>query len=298
MILTSYRDVTPSVLEVMAETKDPRFREIITSLVTHLHQFVKEVRLTEAEFRTATKILNEIGQATDDKHNEAVLMCGSLGISTLVYLMNNGDNGQTETQHSSLGPFWRLHSPHTENGGTIVRSETPGAALLVNAQVIDKKTRQPVVGAEIDVWHSSPVGLYENQDPDQVDFNLRGKFTTDEEGRFWLRSVRMSGYPIPTDTVVGRLLEAQGRHPYRPAHLHALINAEGYKVLTAQVYPSDDSYLETDVQFGVTRALIGNVVEHHEPHPDHPELQTPWYSLDYTFELEEGPTELPLAPIK
>ncbi|MGF7120219.1 dioxygenase [Rhodococcus sp. BE178] len=298
MILTSYRDVTPSVLEVMAETKDPRFREIITSLVTHLHQFVKEVRLTEAEFRTATKILNEIGQATDDKHNEAVLMCGSLGISTLVYLMNNGDNGQTETQHSSLGPFWRLHSPRTENGGTIVRSETPGAALFVNAHVIDKKTRQPVVGAEIDVWHSSPVGLYENQDPDQVDFNLRGKFTTDEEGRFWLRSVRMSGYPIPTNTVVGRLLEAQGRHPCRPAHLHALINAEGYKVLTAQVYPSDDSYLETDVQFGVTRALIGNVVEHREPHPDHPELQTPWYSLDYTFELEEGPTELPLAPIK
>ena len=298
MILTSYRDVTTAVLDVMARTPDPRLREIMISLVTHLHQFVKEVRLTEAEYRTATRLLNELGQATDEKHNEAVLMGGTLGISSLVYLMNNGDHGQTETQHSSLGPFWRLNSPPTENGGSLLRSDTPGPAFFVTGTVIDKVTRVPVVGARVDVWHSSPEGLYENQDPGQAEYNLRGTFHTDPEGRFWLRTVRMAGYPIPTNTLVGKLLDAQGRHPYRPAHLHALIVAEGYKVLTAQVYPSDDPYLDTDVQFAVTRALLGTVVEHREPHPTEPDVEAPWYSLDYTFELEEGPTELPLPPIK
>lgn len=298
MIFTSYRDVTPEVVAVMNRTSDPRLREILTSLITHLHQFVKEVRLTESEYRTATKLLNDIGQASNAKHNEAVLMCGSLGISTLVYLMNNGDSGQTETQHSSLGPYWRLNSPESDNGSSIIRSDTPGAPLFVNATVVDKKTRTPVSGATVDVWHSSPSGLYENQDSGQADFNLRGQFTTDADGRFWFESVRMSGYPIPTDTVVGQLLEAQGRHPFRPAHLHALIVREGYKVLTAQVYPSDDPHLESDVQFAVTRALVGDVVRHDEEHPEHAGTSRPWYSLDYCFELEEGPTELPMAPIE
>ena len=152
--------------------------------------------------------------------------------------------------------------------------------------------------AEVDIWHSSPVGLYENQDPGQTDMNLRGKFTTDAEGRFWFSTVKMVGYPIPTDGVVGRLLDAQKRHPYRPAHLHALIFKPGFKTLISQVYDPADPHIDTDVQFGVTKALMGDYVRHDEPHPDHPAARPPWYSLDYTYVMEPGEAVLPRAPIK
>src|SRR5919199_534916 len=135
MRIERQQDVTPAVLEVMARTRDPRLREIMVSLVTHLHGFVREVRLTEAEFREATAILNEIGALASDTHNEFVLMAGSLGVSSLVCLLNNGDGGNTETSQSLLGPFWRLNSPRTPNGGSIVRSETAGEPLFVNARV-------------------------------------------------------------------------------------------------------------------------------------------------------------------
>ena len=230
MIISTIDDVTVDALAVMARTADPRQRAIMISLVKHLHAFVRDVRLTEAEFREATALLNEIGALSSDTHNEAVLMAGSLGVSSLVCLLNNGDNGNTETSQSLLGPFWRLNSPRVENGGTIVRSDTPGDALFVAGRVIDPSGK-PVVGAEVDIWHASPVGLYEQQDPEQAEMNLRGKFTTDSDGRFWFRTVKMVGYPIPTDGVVGRLLAAQSRHPYRPAHLHALIVKQGFKVL-------------------------------------------------------------------
>ena len=215
MIIEREQDVTVAALAVMQRTADPRLREIMVSLVRHLHGFVREVRLTEAEFRDATAILNEMGKLASDTHNEMVLMAGSLGVSSLVCLLNNGDHGNTETSQSLLGPFWRLNSPRTPNGGSIIRSDTPGDPLFVNARVVDQAGR-PIAGAEVDVWHASPVGLYENQDPEQAEHNLRGKFTTDAEGRFWFRSVKMVGYPIPTDGVVGRLLKAQDRHPLPP----------------------------------------------------------------------------------
>jgi catechol 1,2-dioxygenase len=281
----------------MERTSDPRMRQIMISLVKHLHGFVRDVRLTEKEFRDATAVIAELGKLTTDTHNEVVLMAGSLGVSPLVCLLNNGDQGNTETDQSLLGPFWRLNSPRVENGGSIVRSETPGAPLFVNGHVVDKDGR-PVAGAEVDVWHASPVGLYENQDPEQADMNLRGKFTTDQDGRFAFRSVMMVGYPIPTNGVVGRLLEAQGRHPYRPAHLHALIFKPGFKVLISQVYDPNDPHIDSDVQFGVTQALIGKFVRHETPHPTARDVSTPWYSLDHTYRLEAGEAVLPRAPIK
>ncbi|CAN7544007.1 catechol 1,2-dioxygenase [Agrobacterium tumefaciens] len=297
MVIKTESDVTPAVLAVMEQTSNPRAREILTALVKHLHAFVREVRLTEVEFREATAILNEIGQLQTDSHNEFVLMSGSLGVSSLVCLLNNGDRGQTETSQSLLGPFWRLNSPRVENGGTIIRSDTPGAPLFVRANVFDREGR-PIPGAEVDVWHASPVGLYENQDPDQAEMNLRGKFMTDERGRFWFRTVKMVGYPIPVDGVVGRLLKAQGRHPYRPAHLHALIFKHGYKTLISQVFDPSDPNIESDVQFGVTSALTGDFVRHDEPHPTDEDIERPWFSLDYTYVMEPGEAVLPRPPIK
>src|SRR6202163_3427038 len=287
MIIERQQDVTIAATSVMEQTSDPRLREIMVSLVKHLHGFIRDISLTESEFREAPAILIEIGKLSTDTHNEAILMAGSLGVSSLVCLLNNGDQGNTEMSQSLLGPFWRLHSPRVENGGSIVRSDTPGAPLFVSARVVDK-AGDPIPGAAVDIWHASPVGLYENQDPEQADMNLRGKFTTDADGRFWFRSVMMIGYPIPTDGVVGRLLKLQNRHPYRPAHLHALVFKPGFKVLISQVYDPADPHIDTDAQFGVTQALIGNFVRHENPHPTEPDVAAPWYSLDHVYKMEAG----------
>ena len=297
MIINTSQDVTSAAIAVMNRTTDPRLREIMVSLVSHLHAFVRDVRLTEDEFRQAARIVSELGKLSTDSHNETILIAGSLGVSSLVCLLNNGDGGNTETSQSLLGPFWRLNSPRVANGGSIVRSDTPGPALFVSGRVVDR-SGQPLAGAEVDIWHASPVGLYDNQDPDQADMNLRGKFTTDDEGRFWFRTVMMTGYPIPTHGVVGRLLDAQNRHPYRPAHLHALIVKDGFKVLTSQVYDPADPHIEDDVQFGVTRALLGDFVRHEEPHPGEADVVSPWFSLDHVYVMEEGRTVLPVPPIK
>ncbi|MDC0738060.1 dioxygenase [Cognatishimia sp. SS12] len=296
MLIRTEADVTPAVLNVMEQTKDPRLKEIMVALIKHLHGFVREVRLTEPEFRMATKLLNDLGQASDDKHNEPVLMAGSLGVSTLVCLLNNGDNGATETTQNLLGPFWRMHSPDTELGGSIVRSETPGTPMVVDLTFVDVHG-QPIADLEVDVWHCSAEGFYENQEESQADHNLRGKFRTGADGRIWFTSVKQSGYPIPTHTVVGRLLEAQDRHPFRPAHLHVLAHKENYKTLISQIYSDDDPHLDSDVQFGVTAALIGRYVRHEDGHPDSA-VTGPWFSLSHQLVVEPGESELPIPPIK
>ncbi|MCP3732132.1 catechol 1,2-dioxygenase [Sphingomonas sp. MG17] len=281
------------MLRVMQATPDPRLRELMVALIKHLHGFVREVGLTEAEFRTATALINRIGQLSNARHNEAVLMAGSLGVSALVCLLNNGNAGQTETSQSLLGPFWRMHSPVTPNGGSIVRSETPGDPVYVRLRVVDPEGR-PVAGAEVDVWQAAPTGLYENQDDAQADHNLRGKLTTDATGivDFW--TVRTVGYPIPTGGVVGELLGAQKRHPFRPAHLHALVVKQGFKVLISQIYDPADPNIDSDVQFAVTSALTAEYVRHEEPRDG---IDGPWHSLDFTLTMEPGDAVLPRAPI-
>jgi len=296
MIIESQKDVTAAVLAELARAPDGRFKEIMAAFVRHLHDFIREVKLTEEEFQAAIGYIVGLGQHTNATHNEAVLMSGSLGVSTLICLLNNGDRGATETSANLLGPFWRMHSPPTQNGGSIVRSPTPGPALFVNAAFRDRAGK-PVAGAVVDVWHSSPEGFYENQDPVQADMNLRGQFTTDAEGHIAFRSIKPAGYPIPIDGPVGALLRAQGRHNMRPAHLHFLAVKDGFKTLISQVYVDDDKFLETDVQFGVTRHLVGDYVRHeNEPAPA-ADVSGPWYSLDFSFVMEAGTSRLPRPPI-
>jgi protocatechuate 3,4-dioxygenase beta subunit len=295
-IVEDEASVTDKVLAAMRGAASPRLREVMAALVRHLHAFAREVRLTEEEFETGIDFLNRIGQATHDAHNEGILFSDAVGLSTLVCLLNNGRNGATETASALLGPFWRMNSPRTENGGSIVRSETPGRALFVSCRVCDPRGK-PLEGVEVDVWQASPVGLYENQDERQCDMNLRGKFTTDSEGRFWFRSVKPAGYPVPTHGPVGDLLRAQGRHPYRPAHLHFLAFKSAYKTLITQVFVDDDEHLESDVVFGVTRHLIGDF-RRGEGTPPSPDVKGPWYRLDYEFVMEPGEAKLPKPPIK
>ena len=296
MIIKTEADVTTAVLADIQRADDRRLREILSALVRHLHDFAREVRLTEPEFREACAYVNALGQQTTASHNEAVLMAGSLGLSSLVCLLNNGNSGQTETTANLLGPFWRLDSPRTENGGSIVRSATPGVPIFVDILVADQ-TGRPVAGAEVDVWHCSQEGYYENHDPTQADMNQRGKFTSDANGRVHFRSIKPIGYPIPVDGPVGDLLRAQKRHNLRPAHLHFLIFKPGFKTQVSQVYASDDPNLDTDVQFGVTQRLIGEFVRHDGGGAPAPDVPGPWFSLQYTFEIEPGEARLPRPPI-
>ena len=297
MIISNPDQLTDAVLLELAGAPDGRFKELMSSAVRHLHAFVRESKLSEAEFHQVCTWIARLGQLTTPSHNEVVLMAGSLGISSLVCLLNNG-GGQTETTANLMGPFWRMDSPRVANGGSIVRSPTEGIPTFVEARVKDMHG-DPVVGAEVDVWHASNEGFYENQDPGQADMNLRGKFTTDQQGRIAFRSVKPRGYPIPVDGPVGELLRKQGRHNMRPAHIHFMIFKPGFKTQFAQVYSSDDPYLDTDVQFGVTKALIGRYVLHDAAldAPPATDVRGNWYSLEHTFTIEPGEAALPRPPV-
>ena len=223
-------------------------------------------------------------------------MAGTLGVSILVCLINNCNRNGADTSANLLGPFWRQGSPPTRNGESIIRSATAGDPFFFTAKVVDADGA-PVAGAEVDVWHSTPLGVYENEDPDQADMNLRGKFLTDENGVFAYRSVKPSGYPIPTHGPVGDLLRAQGRSPYRPAHLHALVYKPGFKTIASELYTADDPHIATDAQFGVTRHLMVDYVKHEaEPAPAD-DVDGVWYSLERTFVLQPGEAFLPAPPI-
>ena len=296
MIIENQFDITPAVLAELERAQDPRFREIMGAAVRHLHAFVREVKLTEPEFQMACATIAKLGHSTTPSHNEVVLAAGSLGISSLVCLLNNGDHGQTETTANLLGPFWREGVDVMPNGASIVRSTTAGVPLFVNAWVKDRDGK-PVDGAVVDVWQSSSEGFYENQDPAQADMNLRGKFITDAAGHVSFRSIKPAGYPIPVNGPVGDLLRAQGRHNFRPAHIHFMVVKPGYKTQFSQVYSSDDPNLDTDVQFAVTKKLVGQYVQHENVTAPSGDVTGPWYSLDYTFTIEAGPSKLPRAPI-
>ena len=296
MIIENLEQVTQAVLDETNATPDARTREILQSLVRHLHGFIRETRLTDEEFDKAIGHVIALGQLTTESHNEVRMMCGSLGASTLVCLMNNGPDAAMESSANLLGPFWRAESPKTENGGSLLRSATPGPPLFFTGKVLDQDGK-PVAAAEVDVWHASPVGLYENQDPGQAEMNLRGKFTTGANGEFSFRSIKPAGYPIPLNGPVGALLNAQKRHNFRPAHLHFLIYKPGFKTVTSQIYMPDDPNLQTDAQFGVTRALVA-LLETHENEPaPFPGVTGPWHSLQHTFILQPGESWLPTPPV-
>lgn len=286
-LITTPESVLAAALAAMERTPDPRLRELMAALTRHLHAFAQEVRLTEAEFERAIGFLVGIGQATGPKKNEVVLAADLLGVSTLVALLNNPGHAGGESPAALLGPFWRERAPQCESGESIARAGTPGVPLEVRGTVRDTQG-QPVAGAVVDVWQASPVGLYENQDESQPDMNLRGRFTTDAQGAYFLRSVVPAGYPVPTDGPCGELLQAQRRHPNRPAHLHFMISQPGFKVRVSQVFADTDENLESDPVFGVTRALVGRF----ELDADGAQAR-----LHQDFTLEPGETVFPKAPI-
>jgi protocatechuate 3,4-dioxygenase beta subunit len=244
-------------------TPDPRLKQVLTSLAHHLHAFVKDVELTEEEWGFAIDFLTRTGHMSDDVRQEFILLSDVLGISMLVETINHRTGG-TSTESTVLGPFHMVESPKRELGDNIAL-DGKGTPCLVSGQVTGPDG-EPLAGASVDVWQTNEDGFYDVQQPGiQPPGNLRGLFTADEQGRFWFRSVVPRYYPIPEDGPVGQLLAATGRHPNRPAHLHFIAAAEGYRPVTTHVFVADSPYLDSDAVFGVKESLIREVPEVDDP---------------------------------
>jgi protocatechuate 3,4-dioxygenase beta subunit len=242
-----------------ADTPDPRLKQVMTSLVRHLHDFVKDVELTEEEWAFAIDFLTRTGHMSNDVRQEFILLSDVLGVSMLVETINHRTGG-TSTESTVLGPFHMVESPPRELGDDIAL-DGKGTPCLVSGQVTGPDG-EPLAAASVDVWQTNEDGFYDVQQPGiQPEGNLRGLFSTDEQGRFWFRSVVPRYYPIPDDGPVGELLAATGRHPNRPAHLHFIVAAPGYRPVTTHVFVDDSPYLDSDAVFGVKESLIRTVPE-------------------------------------
>ncbi len=246
-----------------ARAHDPRLRQVMTSLVRHLHAFVKDVELTETEWDAAIAFLTATGHKSDDQRQEFVMLSDVLGVSMLVETINHRSGG-TSTESTVLGPFHQVASPPRELGANIAL-DGKGDPCLVSGQVTGPGG-EPLAGALIDVWQANADGFYDVQQPGiQPERNLRGLFTADGDGRFWFRSVVPRHYPVPDDGPVGQLLAATGRHPYRPAHLHFIVSAAGYRPVTTHLFVAGSPYLDSDAVFGVKESLVRDVVEVDDP---------------------------------
>jgi catechol 1,2-dioxygenase len=242
-----------------ANTPDPRLRQVLTSLVHHLHAFVKDVELTEEEWGFAIDFLTRTGHMSNDVRQEFILLSDVLGVSMLVETVNHRTGG-TATESTVLGPFHMVESPERELGQDIAL-DGKGTPCLVSGRVTGPDG-EPLAGASVDVWQTNEDGFYDVQQPGiQPAGNLRGLFTADADGRYWFRSVVPRFYPIPDDGPVGQLLAATGRHPNRPAHLHFIVAAPGYRPVTTHVFVADSPYLDSDAVFGVKDSLVREVAE-------------------------------------
>jgi hydroxyquinol 1,2-dioxygenase len=289
-------DITAEVLQRFAQTPDRRLREIMLSLIGHLHTFVKEVNLTEAEWFQAIEILTEAGRMCSDKRQEFILFSDTLGVSMVVDLLNHRKpDGATES--TVFGPFHRQGAPELPWGGNIAHLDKKGAPTLVGGRVLDLDSR-PIAGALLDVWQAQTSGLYDSQDPNLHELHMRGKFRTDAEGRFLVRTVLPVNYPIPSDGPVGAMLRATGRHPWRPAHIHFVVSAEGYEPVTTHIFDRTDEYLGSDAVFAVKESLICDFTRHESDNGAARGLgiAPPFYTADFDFRLkpaaEGGPDVL------
>jgi len=243
-----------AVIDSLAPSTSPRLREILTSLVRHLHAFTREVELTIPEWEKAIDFLTRVGQKCDADRQEFILLSDVLGESMLVETVNNRKFG-VATESTVLGPFHVVESPVLELGANIDRVGT-GMPCVVTGRVVSTDGA-PLPGATIDVWQASDQGFYDVQQPDrQPRGNGRGLFTADLEGRFWFRTIVPTYYPIPTDGPVGELLIATGRHAFRPAHIHFIVTAPGHRDLTTHIFVAGSEYIESDTVFAVKKSLV------------------------------------------
>jgi len=265
-------NITQAVIARLANTPDPRLKEIMTALVQHLHAFAREVKLTEAEWLKGIEFLTATGHKCNDKRQEFILLSDVLGLSMLTVAMNN-DKPQGCTEATVFGPFYVEGAPHYENGDDIANGAS-GEPCQVRG-VVRGLNGEPVANAAIEVWQADDEGHYDVQKPELNHAQARGLLRSRADGSFDFRTIVAEAYPIPTDGPVGDMLRATKRHPWRPAHLHFMIKAEGYETLITHVFREGDSYLDSDAVFGVRQSLVADWVK--QPDGD--------YLLEYDFVL-------------
>lgn len=261
--------ITDAVIDSLQSTEDPRLREISVALVRHLHDFVREVELTPDEWMDAIRFLTRVGQTCSPTRQEFILLSDTLGVSMLVDMLAHRHGGDI-TDSTVLGPFYVADAPQLPLGADIAGDAT-GQPLHVEGSV-HGSDGSPLAGASVETWQSDSEGYYDVQLGDEL--RLRARFTADDQGRFHFRTIVPNFYPIPDDGPVGDMLSAQGRHPYRPAHLHFRVNHPGHEELVTHLFVDGDPYLDSDVVFGVRRSLVkqfeqvtadpedGNAAEH------------------------------------
>lgn len=281
-------EITAEVLATFAATPDPRLRRIMQSLVQHLHGFVNDVQPTTAEWLAAIEFLRDTARHCDEKRNEFILLCDTLGVSILVDLINH-PKAEGATESTLLGPVHRLHAPELPSGANIASEAPNGTPTLVKGRVLDLQGR-PVCGALIDVWQANADGFYDSQLPELAGkMDCRGRFRSDETGRFLFRTVRPSFYSVPVDGSVGRMLRAVNRHSMRPSHIHFMISAAGYRPVTTHIFDANDEHLSNgDTAFAVKPSLIRPFVYRETPDDEarRAGIYTPYCLANLEFVLE------------
>ena len=252
-------NITAEASARLSETPDPRLKEIMTALTRHLHDFAREVRLVPGEWMEGIQFLTRVGQISDDKRQEFILLSDTLGLSAVVDMIAHASNDGA-TASSLLGPFYRTGVPELQNGANIAAGGPEGERVVMRGRVIGRAGK-PISGALIDVWQAASNGLYDLQDPNQPEINMRGRFRSANDGSFTFRTTKPISYSVPTDGPVGKLLRAEGRHSYRPAHIHFMISAEGYETLTTALYIAGDRYIESDAVFGAKDELVAAYIK-------------------------------------
>ena len=278
------QELTDRVLEKIAGAQDPRFRAVMLALVRHLHGFIREVALTQDEWRTAIDFLTATGQKCDDRRQEFILLSDTLGVSMLVDAANHRRN-EGVTESTVLGPFHVEGAPPMPEGADIAAGEA-GVPTFVSGRVTDVDGK-PIAGALLDVWQTDAEGFYDVQRPELGEMRLRGKFLTDAAGRYRFRTVKPVSYPIPTDGPVGRMLDRLGRHPYRPAHLHVIASAAHHAPVATHIFVAGDPYIDSDAVFGVKPSLIAAFTEQPAGSaPDGTEIDRPFCDIRFDFALK------------
>lgn len=251
-------NITDAFLGYFGPDTDPRLKFVLERLVRHLHDFARETNLTHDEWRMGIEFLNQAGQISTPERDEFVLLSDVLGLSSLVDMIHSPDDA---TNSSVLGPFHIAGAPPLPVGGDM-KGDTEGDVVLVEGRILDPDG-QPIPGAAVDIWQTAPNGMYSSQDAEQDTYNFHALITTGDDGRYAFTTVRPVPYTVPADGPVGQILDATGRHPWRPSHLHFIIKAEGYRTLVTEVFPDDDPYLDEDTVFGVREDLV----MHYQPQP-------------------------------
>lgn len=251
-------NITDAVVGALSKDIPKRNREILVKLLTHIHEFCKEAKITHHEMIAACQWLVRAGHISDDARNEFILVADILGIEVLVDMVDH-EVTDGESESTVLGPFYRENPPVLEKGASIIQKHFEGTETVrVSGKVRDTHGRI-IANATVDVWEDAPNGLYEQQDPDQPEYNLRGRFLTDDKGEYEFVALRPAPYPIPYDGAAGELLNYMGHHPWRPGHIHFMVFKDGYQTLISQIFDADTKYLDNDSVFAVKESLIGQM---------------------------------------